>query len=64
MHQDRLTMRRVDPQVDGQVGDALVGSGDPVGLVLDLLHDGAELHELFPLAMKELPVLVGTVDEL
>ena len=32
-----LTMRRVDPQVDRQVGDALVGAGHPVRLVLDLL---------------------------
>ena len=57
-------MGRVDPEIDGQVGDALVGPGDPVGLVLDLLHDGVEVLELLPLAVEELPVLVGRVDEL
>ena len=31
-----LTVRRVDPQVDGQIGDAFVGSGDPIRLILDL----------------------------
>ena len=59
-----LTMWRVHPEVDGQVRDALVGSGDSVGLVLDLLHDGVEVLELLSLAVEELSILVGRVDEL
>ena len=54
----------VDPQVDGQVGDALRGASHPVRLVLDLLHDGEEVHELLALAMQELAILSGSVDEL
>ena len=57
-------MWRVHPEVDGQVRDALVGSGDSVGLVLDLLHDGVEVLELLSLAVEELSILVGRVDEL
>ena len=57
-------MRRVNPEVDGQVGDALVGAGDAVGLVLDLLHDLVEVGELLALAVQELSILVGRVDEL
>ena len=58
------TVRGVDPQVYRQVGDALGGAGHPVSLVLDLLHDGQEVHELLPLAVEELPVLCGPIDQL
>ena len=54
----------VDPQVDGQVGDALRGASHPVRLVLDLLHDGEEVHELLALAVQELSILRGSVDKL
>ena len=47
-------MRRIDPEIDGQIGDALVGAGDAVGLVLDLLHDLVEVGELLALAVQEL----------
>ena len=57
-------MRRIDPEIDGQIGDALVGAGDAVGLVLDLLHDLVEVGELLALAVQELSILVGRVDEL
>ena len=57
-------MRRVDPEVDGQIGDALVGAGDTIRLVLDLLHDGGKVHELFALAVEELAIFVGRVDQL
>ncbi len=60
----RDTVRRVDPEVDGQVGDALVPARDPVRLVLDLPHDFREVHELLALGVEELAVLVGPVDEL
>ena len=50
-------MRGVDPQVYRQVGDALGGTGHPVSLVLDLLHDGGEVHKLLALAVEEFPVL-------
>ena len=57
-------MRRIDPEIDGQIGDALVGAGDAVGLVLDLLHDLVKVGELLALAVQELSILVGRVDEL
>lgn len=57
-------MWRVDPEIDGQVGDALVAARDPVCLVLDLLPDGHEVGELLSLAVEELAVLDGAVDEL
>ena len=54
----------VDPQVDGQVGDALRGASHPVRLVLDLLHDGEEVHELLAFAVQELAILGWAVDQL
>ena len=32
-------MRRVNPEIDGQVGDALVGSCDAIRLILDLFSE-------------------------
>ena len=57
-------MGGVNSQVDGQVADALVVACHAVRLVLDLLHDGQEIHELLPLAVEELPVLCGPIDQL
>ncbi len=57
-------MRRVDAQVDGQVGDALVGAGDAIGLILDLFSDLGKVHELLSFAVKELAVLGWSVHEL
>ena len=54
----------VDPQVNRQVGDALRRACHPVRLVLDLLHDGEEVHELLALAVQELAILGGSVDQL
>ena len=54
----------VDPQVNRQVGDALRRARHPVRLVLDLLHDGEEVHELLALAVQELAILGGSVDQL
>ena len=54
----------VDPQVNRQVGDALRRACHPVRLVLDLLHDGEEVHELLALAVQELAIFRGSVNEL
>ena len=55
-------MWRVHPQVDWQVRDAFRRARYPVCLVLDLLHDGQEVHELLALAVQELAILGGPVD--
>ena len=59
-----LTMWRVNPQVNGQIGDALVGARHSVSLVLDLLLDGEKVGELLALSMKEFAIFVRTVDQL
>jgi hypothetical protein len=52
-----FTVGGVDPEVDGQVADALVGPGDAISLVLDLLADAVKVHELLPLTVQKLPIL-------
>lgn len=47
-------MRRKHPQVDRNRRDALVGSGDSVGLSLDLLAHLIEIRELLSFAVKKL----------
>ena len=54
----------VDSQVDRQVRNALRRARHPVSLILNLLHDGEEVHELLALAVQELAILGGSVDEL
>ena len=54
----------VIPQIDRQVRDALRRACYPVRLVLNLLHDGQEVHEFLALAVQELAILGGSVDEL
>lgn len=49
-----LTMRRIDAQVYGHRGDALIGPCDTVSLCLDLLPDLIEIYELFAFTVKEL----------
>ena len=46
----------VDPEVDRQVADPLVGSCHPVSLVLDFFLDSVEVHELLALTVQKLPV--------
>ncbi len=48
------TVRGVNPQVDGNGGDASISPGDAVGLSLDLLTDLIEIGELLPFAVQEL----------
>lgn len=55
-----LTMRRVDSQVDGHGGDALVGPGDSVSLCLDLLPHLIEIYKLFALTVEELSIFWKT----
>ena len=43
-----ITVRGVDPEVDGDGGDALVGACDPVGLRLNLRPDLLKVHKLPP----------------
>jgi hypothetical protein len=57
-------MRRVNSQVDRQVGNAFVGARHPFRLILDLLHYLKEIHKLSALAVEELSIRVGRVDEL
>jgi len=49
-----VTVRRVDTQVDGDGGDALVGPGDPVRLRLDLRSNLLKVHKLSALTVQEL----------
>ena len=50
-------MRRVNSEIDWKVTDPLIAPGHPVSLVLYLLHDGEEVHELLSLAVKEFSIL-------
>lgn len=47
------TVRGVNPQVDGDGRYPFVGSGDTIGLSLDLLAYLVEVCELLPFAVKE-----------
>lgn len=51
-----LTVRRVDAEVDGDGGDALVGARQPVRLCLNLQTDLVKVHELAAFAVQELCV--------
>lgn len=46
-------VRRVDAQIDRNVGDSLVAAGDAVRFGLDLLADFDKVHELFALAVQK-----------
>lgn len=52
----RLTVRRVDAQVDGNRWDSLVSSRDAIRLGLNLLPHFVKVCELFALAVEELGV--------
>lgn len=52
----RLTVGRVDAEVDGHRRDALVSASDPVGLSLDLQAHLLEVGEFLPLAVQELGI--------
>ncbi len=52
----RLTVRRVDSQVDGDVGDAFVRARHAVRLILDLLTYHVEVREHAALAVQELRI--------
>lgn len=54
-----FTVRGVDPQVDGDGRDALVGAGDPVGLRLDLQPNLLKVHKFAAFAVKELGIFCG-----
>lgn len=51
--ESQITMRGVNPEVDGDRGDAFVGPCDAVCLSLDLLTDLVKVCELFPFAVEE-----------
>jgi hypothetical protein len=57
-------VRRVDSEIDGQVGDALVAAGHAVGLLLDLFLYGEKVRKLLALAVQELSIFVRAVYEL
>lgn len=52
----KLTIRRVDTQVDGHGRDALVGARHAVRLAFDLRTDLIEVHKLLALAVEELRI--------
>lgn len=56
-----LTVRRVDAEVDGHRGDALVSASDPVGLSLDLQAHLLEVGEFLPLAVQEFGIFCPRV---
>lgn len=57
-------MGRVDPQVDGHRRNALVGASDSVGLSLDLQAHLLEVGEFLPLAVQELGIFCGRINQL
>ena len=59
-----LTVGRVDSQVDGEVGDALVGSRHAVRLVLNLLANLVKVGEFLSLAVQKFSVFVGRINQL
>ena len=52
-----VTIRGVDTEVDGDGGDALVGSGDPLSLRFNLQTDLIKVHKLTALTVQELCIL-------
>ena len=59
-----LTVWRVHSQVDWKIADSFVTASHSVSLILNLLHDRGELHELLPLGVKEFSILDWSVNEL
>ena len=57
-------MRGIYTQVDGKVADPLVFPSHTICLILYLLHDGEEIHELLTFCMKKLPVLCRPINQL
>ncbi|TNN63059.1 hypothetical protein EYF80_026675 [Liparis tanakae] len=55
--------RRVDTEVDGDGGDALVGSSDAVSLCFDLQTDLVKVHKFPSLTVQELGILYTGGDE-
>lgn len=56
-HQNIVTVRWVDPQADGNVGDAFVLTRQPVRLLLDLFTNQVEVGELLPFGVDKLGIL-------
>ena len=56
-HRNMVTVRWVDPQADGNVGDAFVLTRQPVRLLLDLFTNQAEVSELLPFGVDKLGIL-------
>ena len=54
----------VHSQVDGEVADPLVFTRHTICLILNLLHDGEEVHKLLPFGMQKLSILCRSVDQL
>ena len=57
-------MGRVHSQVNGKIGDSLVGPCHPICFILNLFSNGNKVHELFSFAMQEFSILGGSVDQL
>ena len=56
-------MRRIHSQVDGQVGDALVGAGQTISVCFNLSPDLIKIRKDFPFAVKKLSIFCQTIKE-
>ena len=61
---DHLTVRRINSEIDGQVGNSLIGSSHAVRLILDLFHDGVKIHKLFAFGVQKLSVFIRRINQL
>lgn len=57
-------MRRINSQVDRNVGNSLVTSSDAISFIFDFFANLIKINELFSFAMKKLCPFGGPVHEL
>lgn len=60
----QLTIRRIDPQIDGHIGNAFVAARHSVRLSFNFLSDLVKVNKLLALAVQELAKLCVAVDQL
>ena len=57
-------MRRIDSEIDGNIADSFVGSGDSIRLGLDLCAHGGKVRQDDAFVVQELSILSRTLDKL
>ena len=57
-------MRRMDPKVDGQIRNSLVGTCHAIRFILNLLSNFCKTHKFLALGMKKLSIFGGSIDQL